>query len=352
MLIEKYVDTGAAGGGDGSSGSPYQSLSQCEVAEDGVYGNLAGDGNSFTVHCDRTGTGGQDTTGVDFGTDWIDDSDSYVTIIADDFPADGVLDTSKYILHTTNGHAFINRMRYSRLVNLQVEVTQNDNGDDRGIYYVSTPSGGSDNRIDSCIIHGICSGTGDCFGIGSIDADCTLKVSNTIIYGFLSSDNPSDGGFRGVAASNSTAVSLYNCTISNCYFGFHDGGATTAAYNCAVFNNADDFYSIDTLSYCACDDADAHTGRVDISPGATEADDWNAAFTDYANGDFSVKDTDSVLYHAGTDLDLATDIIGTAWHATTPSIGAFELPEEAGGSLLLHPGMAGGMRELVGGISA
>ena len=34
--VIQYIDTGAAGGGDGSAESPYQSLSQWEAAEDGL----------------------------------------------------------------------------------------------------------------------------------------------------------------------------------------------------------------------------------------------------------------------------------------------------------------------------
>jgi hypothetical protein len=73
---------------------------------------------------------------------------------------------------------------------------------------------------------------------------------------------------------------------------------------------------------------------VDISPNATEADDWAAAFTDYTNGDFSLK-SGSPLIDAGTDLSAvmdSVDIIGTsrpqgdAW-----DVGAFEYVEEEGG---------------------
>lgn len=356
--IVRYVDTGAAAGGNGTTSATsgancaYQSLSQCEAAEDGVYGNLASGSNTLTIHCNRTNGGGQDTSRVDFGTDWITDSDSYLTVIADDFPADGKLDTSKYILHTTNDNAIINRTQYSRLINLQIQVTQNDNGADYGIYFLNTPTGGSDNRIDSCIIHGVCSGTGDCWGINIADADCVLTIFNTVIYDFRSSDNPSDTGFRGIGAiASGSAVTLYNCTLSNCYIGFYDtGGATTAAYNCAIFNNADDFYAIDTVDYCASDDGDGTNGIN----WANEATDWNANFTDYANGDFSVKDTDADIYDAGTSDPgsglYSDDLVGTA--RSTWDIGAFEYVAPAGGGeVLIHPGLRGGMVDMTGGLS-
>ena len=74
---------------------------------------------------------------------------------------------------------------------------------------------------------------------------------------------------------------------------------------------------------------------MDISPGGTEADDWDAAFTDYSNGDFSVKNDSSVLYGAGTDNPGAglysDDIIDTA-RSSTWDIGAFEYVAAGGGS--------------------
>ena len=97
------------------------------------------------------------------------------------------------------------------------------------------------------------------------------------------------------------------------------------AYNCIVFNNSDDFKGTITIDHCASDDLDG-TNPVDISPGATEADDWEACFTDYANGDFSLK-SDSVCVGAGVDDPgsglYSDDILGNT--RTSPwDIGAFE----------------------------
>jgi hypothetical protein len=82
-----------------------------------------------------------------------------------------------------------------------------------------------------------------------------------------------------------------------------------------------------TLNFNASDDGDG-SNSVDISPGGTEVDDWNDAFTDYANGVLSVKNASSVIENAGTNLSgsgVTDDIIGTARpQDSIYDIGAFE----------------------------
>jgi len=132
--------------------------------------------------------------------------------------------------------------------------------------------------------------------------------------------------FQGYYTSTSV---IYNCVIQGCTTGIYRyGDYTLSVTNCAVFNNADDFSGTMAVTYTASDDNDiSGTGNIDISPGATEADDWAAAFTDYTNGDFSLK-SGSPLIDAGIDLSAvmdSVDIIGTSrpqgdyW-----DIGAFE----------------------------
>ena len=136
---------------------------------------------------------------------------------------------------------------------------------------------------------------------------------------------------------------VYNSTICGATDdGFDQDAGTVNVVNCAVFNNGGtDFEgTINTQDYCASDDGGGTNG-VDISP-AAEADGWNAAFTDYANGDYTVKDTDSVLYLTSEitqDDDgnvPATDIMGNSRNTGAGEqvcIGAFEFAAAAGLSI-------------------
>lgn len=187
---------------------------------------------------------------------------------------------------------------------------------------VGAVNSGATFTVRNCIIVGDVSGTGGHVGIYLPDSDCTYYAHNNIIYGF----NTGSAG-SGVECSGSGGTYyIYNNIIFDCYQGIY--GITANAYikNCAVFGNTDDFNGTLTIDHCASDDGDG-TNAVDISPNATEADDWAAAFTDYTNGDFSLK-SGSPLIDAGTDLSAvmdSVDIIGTSrpqgdyW-----DIGAFE----------------------------
>ncbi|MCP4649581.1 MAG: hypothetical protein GY853_05820 [PVC group bacterium] len=171
-----------------------------------------------------------------------------------------------------------------------------------------------------------------------IKNDCSAGYSRNINW------NPTTGGttriwnttFEGGQHSlfvNTGTVYFYHSIITDSDDdAIETQGNSVTVINCAVFNNDDDFQDAFTLvSYCASDDGDG-SNAIDISPG-TEATDWAAAFTDYSNGDFSVKDTNSVLYNAGDDLSseftdltgdsdpLATDILGNT--RTTDDVGAY-----------------------------
>jgi len=178
------------------------------------------------------------------------------------------------------------------------------------------------------------------FGSGSgisISYTSNHTIYNNIIYhGNTGINIP--GGFT-------SGNQILNCTISD----MSVSGVTAAAdqygggiavKNCAVFDTADDWAGTLSCDYCASDDADAttYTNGIDWDNGAT---DWAAAMPDYATGDFSIDATSS-LYHQGTDVDLDYDIVGTPWHATTPSIGAFEYV--ASGSQSVVPVIAQQMR--------
>ncbi|HQO61548.1 MAG TPA: choice-of-anchor Q domain-containing protein, partial [Deltaproteobacteria bacterium] len=221
----------------------------------------------------------------------------------------GVWDTSKYYL--SSYQCLIIKDTNVSISGLQIEMAST------GLYAYGIYSNIalSNGITRNCIVKDNQTGTSrtcyKCTG-GQIYENCIAINGAYVGFNSSSGDN------------NVLRVYIYNCTAFGCSSGIVTNTGGTRVRNCAVFNNADDFNgTFESIQYCASDDKDG-TNAVDISPGATEADDWNAAFTDYANGDFSVKDTSSPLYDAGTDLSayFTTDIIGTT--RSTWDIGAFE----------------------------
>ena len=97
--------------------------------------------------------------------------------------------------------------------------------------------------------------------------------------------------------------------------------------NCAIFNNTDDLNGTIDITYSAIDDADEFTGKVSLNENASG--EWTAAFTDYSNGVYSVKDTSSPLRNAGVSIPgITEDIIGVSRPKSTANdIGAFEFNE-------------------------
>lgn len=128
-----------------------------------------------------------------------------------------------------------------------------------------------------------------------------------------------------------------NCTIvgtANSNGLRADANTNFEAINCAIFAHDNDLFQMTgiVVNYCATDDEDG-TNTRDMSPGGDESADHHAAVTDPDGTppDFTVKDTNSVLYRDGLDQTSepqvpAIDIAGVTRPAgSNPvSIGAFE----------------------------
>jgi hypothetical protein len=101
-------------------------------------------------------------------------------------------------------------------------------------------------------------------------------------------------------------------------------GATATIKNNAIFNLGDDISNSGTATVqynAADDDLDTEfTESTNINPSGS---DWANEFVNAAAGDFTLLNTGN-LYQGGTDVSLATDMDGDAYHATTPSIGVDE----------------------------
>ena len=345
-LIERYVDTGSAAGGDGTTAATssgdnthaYQSLNAWEAAEQT---DLDTANNTHTVHCNRTNAGGIDQLECTVNG-WTTSATDFITITADDFPADGIYDATLYLLENNDDSASALGILedYVRIVNLQVLDTVTAAARDA---IVIAAVGTSDIRIDSCIIKGNCNGTALCSGINCADADATVTVFNTIFTGFISGDNPADVSFAGIIVQNSTLVKIYNCTFYGNYRGIRQSAGTISTINCLSFNNTDDFSGTVNADYCASDDGDGTNAKTITQ----SADDWAALVVDAAGDDFHVTNTSSELYQTGNGATpkatFTDDIIGTTRDAVDLNwdIGAYELIAAVGGIVILRRRIGG-----------
>jgi hypothetical protein len=236
---------------------------------------------------------------------------------------DGIWDDNLYRISPGRGYTPIEpRDPYLVFDGLQIETAD----DYRAIYATSWYfADGVSLTFKNLIIRSSAASATGKFGL-YLGANHSINyyVENCIIYGF--SQDSGCGGIY-VGGVSSSAAYIYNSVICGNSIGVNRAAGTVSVVNCAVFNNTDDFNGTVAVTYTASDDNPSGTGNVDISPGATEADDWEAAFTDYTNGDFSLV-SGSPLIDAGTDLSAvmdSLDIIGTVrpqgdyW-----DIGAFE----------------------------
>lgn len=230
----------------------------------------------------------------------------------------GAWSTSYYHLALDAYEVMYIKDAYVRVVGLQIALDI-DTAVNKSVVLSGTVCDGL--VVDSCIIRGNvgeATTQGRLFYVASTAA-ATVTIKNSILYGAGGAANA-----NGIQLNDAdSTLYAYNNTIYLTYRGIYNQSGTMTATNCSIFGNTNDLDGTISASYCAIDDADEMTGKVDISPGATESDGWAAAFNGYDTGNFTLK-SGSSLKNAGTDVDVDYDIIGSTRHATTPSVGAFE----------------------------
>jgi len=327
--VTRYVDTDVVGGlADGTSwANAYSDLNTWETAEQT---DLVSDGDSHIVNL-RASSGTADTTATTIDG-WTTGASNTITITQNDFPVDGIFTDSEYVLHNddSDSNALTTREDYLIINKLQVKVTGTSTNTRRGIS--AGTLGTSIHKYSKIIVKGIYSGTGVGYGFLISDADLTVTFDNCIVYGIISSDNPSDTNFRAYETGGTT-MSFYNCVAYGSYIGFSRTAGSMTCVNCISGNNTDDFNGTITATYCCSDEVKAGTGNVQPISGAG---DWTRELTDPDNGDFT-------LIQAGNCADGGTDnpapglydddIIGTI--RTSPwDIGAFDFTPSAGSGLV------------------
>jgi hypothetical protein len=171
--------------------------------------------------------------------------------------------------------------------------------------------------IDSCYFEGS-GGAGNEQGLGSVDDDANIFVTNTVMF---------DIRQRCVYLTNGTA-SIYNCSFRGDNFraGIDASvGTTITVKNTAVFNTTDDFSlsGTSTVDYCASDDGDGTNAQT--PSGA----DWDNEYNDPSNGDFTAITGGNIESNGvGPSIDAnvpTTDIDGTSRSGATCDIGADEI---------------------------
>ncbi|MEE9365883.1 MAG: hypothetical protein V3W44_04265 [Dehalococcoidales bacterium] len=310
--IIRYVDTGSAAGGDGTtdalSGGNHAYQTQAVAISTEAQDLTDGGGDHFILKCNRTGGGGVDTTTYNL-IGWTTGAANYIEIFGTDFPVDGIWDDSAYILHNNDAAVFCIDVdeEFVRFTNMQFQVTQGGASSRFGLLLSMAATGTSDYRISNCIIKGSSSGTGNTGGIGSSGTNINIDVWNTTIYGFV---NGADASHWGIFITSGVSVEIYNTVIYGCYIGYTEAAASSMVKNCAIGNCTDDISTDDTVDYCCTDDGD---GTNSTGP---QGGSWANEYTDAANGDFTPL--------GGTGLSTAgvndpgsgrfsTDIIGNSY---------------------------------------
>lgn len=314
----RYVNT-ASSGGDGTTNATsgahaaYASLSAWEDAEDGI--TLT---EPMIVYCE--GTSADETAVTIAGWTGVS-ADNYIKITTTQANRhNGTWDSNKYYLTATT-YVLQIQEAYTEVDGLQFLAGASTW--DSGIYGTA-----SNLKISNCIIRSD-NGSNNADGINLTGAD------DSYVWNCTATGLTGDGvkGFNG--SSNTGKVYFYNCNSVGNARGFATAYDDSIVINCVSANNTDDFNgTFNELDYIASDDdhsGDVTTSWVNISPGATEADDWANAFVDYSNGDFHIK-PNSVLKNAGTDLSsegFSDDIDGDSRSASGAGaswdIGADEL---------------------------
>lgn len=243
-LIEKYVNTDAPAGGDGSIGSPYNTLDVWNLSE---ATNLVAADDNHTVYCSGVA---DDIDTFSLSNSWITDATHIITIIGDWGGVEP--DDNTYRLTGPGGTnvPFRNaRSKYIKLKNVQIrypEPTIN-----AVALLLDPPAGDFLFTFENCLLESN-SNVGD---IISVRNNGDVLLINCIISGYGST--PLNSAQNGVETTTVNAkVKMYNCLVNGVYNGCAEVAGSLEVYNCVLFNNEADFhatYMPSVIENCATD---------------------------------------------------------------------------------------------------
>jgi hypothetical protein len=315
----RYEDVDVSGGAaDGSSlANAYATM---QALESGQQANLVTEDVYLDARIYAT-AGTAETTKCTWAGYTLDDT-RYILGWCPQLTTQTVWDPTIYRMEINNDDAIVIQSTYIRFYGIQASIVNGDSTSDN-IFDGSYVSGTSIVYLDRCYAK---AGTNSvCTGFSFADTEQTFYIRSCI------SESQSTG--RGHYHVGNTGY-IYQCTHRGGASGFRSGtSGTYTLTNDIFFDTGDDFLigagSTVNILDCASDDGD---GTSAIAPSGGS---WANEFTDYANGDFTPKNSGNI-YQAGTDLDIAEDYRGTAFHSSTPTVGAFEYVASSSGVVIFR----------------
>ena len=199
-----------------------------------------------------------------------------------------------------------------------------DNAGDGIVTHTSTSSPQSDNvEVYRNKIYG-----NGWWGVYVTDDCDNWEIYSNLIYNNANSSSYETYNTYGLQVKENTQV-LHNTIYGNGTYasaknhgGLRTSGTPTVQNN-ILYNNGTTHGNI----YVSSTGTISYNYVYPTSPGITGSNAITSSdpgLTNPSGYDFTISSTGSVVYQAGTDLSITTDYAGNSFHATTPSVGAYE----------------------------
>jgi hypothetical protein len=335
-VITRYVNTASSAGGDGTTNATSganRAFATLEAARASLPGTLT---DATEIICEGSAA---DTAAVTAITN-VTTAANYLEIRVEQANRHaGVWNTNKYRLTRANADVLTISANYIRLIGLQTHITATDSasGDD-SIGIVTIAAGGSDIRIQECIVRSAAGATNNETCIDINDADATVNIRNCIIYG----GGAAGSSGAGIKINAATAVTIQNCTVIHGDSGINRTAGTVTVDNTyvAVLSGSTCYNGTMTCTTCAHSSASVVTGSTASIANST------ANFVNVTPGseDYHlVTGASATLKTGGTDLSgtFTTDIDGET--RSDWAIGADEYSAPAGASSYTFTGPTTGL---------